>query len=560
PVNGGEARQLTTARFGATSPTWSPTGDAIAFVAAEDSDGADAPMTNGDQADERIIRQIRYRHDGVGYLERFNHIWIVPVNGGDATQVTFGDAYDGEPTWSPDGHSLVFVSNRRDDRARSSAETLYVVPREGGELRRLADDDAQFGQPSFSADASRIAFTGHLDFRANGRNIALWTIPAGGGEARNHTASHDRSIADGGMSDLYVGSDSRPVWIDSSTVLGLSSSEGATSIVSVDCTNDNVTERIGGRRRITAFAAANDGRIVFVAGDAHHPFELYIADTDGSNERRLTDHNQELLGEIHLSAPQELTVSAPDGTSIQAWILPPYGFDETSGVKHRLITQIHGGPHAMYGDALFHEMQLMAARGYAVLYCNPRGSVGYGEDFATTTRGRWGKSDMPDVMASVDAAVALGWVEDQRLGLTGGSYGGYLTNWIIGHSDRFKAAVTQRCVANFASFFGTSDIGYDFGEHEFGGVPWKDSDLLRKHSPITYVGAMTTPLLILHSEQDLRCPIEQAEQLFTSLKFLGREVGFVRFPEEGHDLSRSGKPSRRLARLHHLIGWFDRHL
>ncbi|MBA2277885.1 MAG: S9 family peptidase, partial [Chloroflexia bacterium] len=279
-----------------------------------------------------------------------------------------------------------------------------------------------------------------------------------------------------------------------------------------------------------------------------------------SNERRLTDHNQELLGEIHLSAPQELKVSAPDGKSIQAWILPPPGFDETSGVKHRLITQIHGGPHAMYGDALFHEMQLMAARGYAVLYCNPRGSVGYGEDFATTTRGRWGESDMPDVMASVDAAVALGWIDDQRLGLTGGSYGGYLTNWIIGHSDRFKAAVTQRCVANFASFFGTSDIGYDFGEHEFGGVPWNDSDLLRKHSPITYVESMNTPLLILHSEQDLRCPIEQAEQLFTSLKFLGREVAFVRFPEEGHDLSRSGKPSRRLARLHHLIGWFDRHL
>jgi len=164
------------------------------------------------------------------------------------------------------------------------------------------------------------------------------------------------------------------------------------------------------------------------------------------------------------------------------------------------------------------------------------------------------------VMTALDAVLALGWIDEHRIGVTGGSYGGYLTNWIIGHTDRFQAAVTQRCVANFASFFGTSDIGYDFGEREFGGVPWKQAELLRTHSPITYVEDMKTPLLILHSEQDLRCPIEQAEQLFTALKYLGRDVAFVRFPEEGHDLSRSGKPCRRLARLHHLIGWFDRYL
>jgi dipeptidyl aminopeptidase/acylaminoacyl peptidase len=215
----------------------------------------------------------------------------------------------------------------------------------------------------------------------------------------------------------------------------------------------------------------------------------------------------------------------------------------------------------MYGYDFFHEMQTMAARGYAVVFSNPRGSAGYGEEFCGTTRARWGESDMPDVIAALEAAIeTVDWIDTDRLGITGGSYGGYLTNWIISHDDRFKAAVSQRCVSNFHSFFGTSDIGVDFGEFEFGGVPWSDAELLLTHSPISYVDRINTPLLIMHSESDLRCPIEQSEQMFTALKYLEREVVFVRIPEESHDLSRSGTPSRRKARLSHIIGWFDKYL
>ena len=560
PVDGGEARQLTAARRGAAEPAWSPSGDAIAFVTESEADAETAPMTDGGQADERIIRHIRYRFDGKGYLERFTHVWTIALNAVEAVQRTHGDANDSQPTWSPDGQSIVFVSNRRPDRAQSSAATLFSIPTQGGDIRQLANDDARFDDPVFSPDGTRIAFAGYLDFNAVGRNVSLWTVGSGGGDGQNHTASHDRSLADGGMSDVFVGSDTRPVWRDAKTLLTLSSSEGTTSIVAVDLAKNSVRDVISGKRRIVAFMTTSDGRIAFVAGDGHHPFELFIADPDGTNERQLTRHNSAFLNEVGLSQLQDLAVTAPDGTPIQAWILPPFGFDPNAGVKHRLIVQIHGGPHSMYSHAMFHEMQLMAARGYAVVFCNPRGSDGYGQEFTSTTQGRWGESDMPDVMATLDAALALGWIDENRIGVTGGSYGGYLTNWIIGHTDRFRAAVTQRCVSNFDSFFGTSDIGYDFGEREFGGLPWTNNELLRKHSPITYVEAMTTPLLILHSEQDLRCPIEQAEQLFTALKYLDREVAFVRFPEESHDLSRSGKPSRRLARLHHLIGWFDRHL
>ncbi|HEU0164620.1 MAG TPA: S9 family peptidase, partial [Thermomicrobiales bacterium] len=256
----------------------------------------------------------------------------------------------------------------------------------------------------------------------------------------------------------------------------------------------------------------------------------------------------------------DLVATAPDDKEIQGWLIPPVGFDPTSDARHPVILEIHGGPHAMYGYALFHEMQLMASKGYAVVFSNPRGSNGYGEEFTTCTRGVWGEADSPDILAVLEKALELPWLDPTRLGITGGSYGGYMTNWIIGHDQRFKAAVTQRCVSNFYSFFGTSDIGFDFGAFEFDGLPWKDAAKLLKHSPISYVDQIETPLLILHSEQDLRCPIEQSEEMFTALRFLEKEVAFVRIPGESHGLSRNGTPSRRLARLHHLIGWFDSHL
>jgi dipeptidyl aminopeptidase/acylaminoacyl peptidase len=214
----------------------------------------------------------------------------------------------------------------------------------------------------------------------------------------------------------------------------------------------------------------------------------------------------------------------------------------------------------MYGNAFMHEFQLMAARGYVVVYCNPRGSAGFEEEFTTITRTRWGESDMPDVMAAVDWAIGQGYIDENRLGVTGGSYGGYMTLWIIGHTDRFRAAVTQRCVSNLHSFYGTSDIGYFFGEYQFGGNAWEQREHFMKYSPISYVAEMKTPLLIVHSEEDYRCPIEQAEQVFTSLKRLGREVEFVRIPGENHNLSRTGKPKHRIERLEYIVGWFDKHL
>jgi dipeptidyl aminopeptidase/acylaminoacyl peptidase len=563
PVSGGEAVQVTRQPFGASSPEWSPDGQTIAFLSGTEPAGEPGVPESAHKnvADERVLTKLRYRFDGRGYIERYAHIWWVPATGGAAKQLTFGDADDSAIAWSPDGRMIAFISNRTEERDTKSASLVYTVPAGGGEIRCLTPGEYNFDGISWSPDGTKLAIAGSDDPIARGaRNDNLWTVSAGGDDLTNHSKAWDFSIGDAGMSDVYMSSDQRPLWLDDTALLALVSSRGSTNVYRLDTRANNATAVTEGARRVIAVTASPGGeRIVYAAGTASQPFELFVANANGRRERALTSHTADFVNEVELAPAEEITFTSQAGDrEIQGWVLKPHGFRE--GVKYPLILQIHGGPHAMYGQGMFHEMQLMAARGYVVLFTNPRGSSGYGEEFTMCTRAAWGESDMPDVMGAVDALLAKGYVDETRMGVTGGSYGGYLTNWIIGHTDRFKAAVTQRCVSNLYSMIGTSDIGFNFGVYEFGGTPWADTDILLKHSPISYVDKMMTPLLIIHNEQDLRCPIEQAEQLYTFLKMQGRDVAMVRIPGEDHNLSRTGTPSRRLARLHHMLAWFDRHL
>ena len=556
-LDGGEAQQVSNLKYGAGTPSWSGEGTRIAFSAQDDPEPGTARMTNGDVADERVIRDLSYRFDGIGYLERYSHIYTVDLSTGEHQQLTTGSYLDSDPQWQPGGEVIAFVGNRRDDRKRYlTPRQILLVPADGGDVSTIDTDDVSFSDPSWNADGSKIAWIGHRDARNNTANDTLWTANADGTNVTNHTASWDVSIGDSGMSDVHGGSDGRPVW-RGSDVLVLASRQGTTHVYSVDTTREaEPTQLTTGDRRLGGFAVTTDG-IAFVAGTITRPKELFVQ--AGDEEIQISHANDAVLAEFVLSEAIDLEVTAPDGWQIQAWLLPPANREE--GVKYPAILEIHGGPHAMYSYDFFHEMQALTGKGYAVVFANPRGSAGYGYEFNATTRARWGESDAPDVLAALEAAAAtVDWIDTDRLGVTGGSYGGYLTNWIVGHDQRFKAAVTQRCVSNFYSFFGTSDIGVTFGEFEFGGVPWRDAELLLKYSPFSYVENITTPLLIVHSENDLRCPIEQAEQMFTALKYLEREVEFVRIPGEGHNLSRTGTPSRRKARLSHIIGWFDSHL
>ncbi len=571
-ADGGEAWQVTTLTEGVANCVWSPDGSSFAVVSKSTSE-TEATKDDGDQKDQdkdeeksdvRHITKIRYKADGEGFLDfKPKHLWLVPAFGGTPQQLTSADIDDADPVWSPNGREIAFVTNRSDGREINNVSQIWSIVATGKEERPvLGGDDANVDSPSWSPDGSQLAVIGNWNPRSGGaKNANLWVIPAGGGDARNLTGEFDRSIGDSGMSDVFTGSSTRPLWTpDGANLLTLVSDSGSTHIYRVSVDGGDVTRVTDGDRRISAFTLSDDGkRIAYVAGTATNPGDLYVANLDGSDEQQLTNLNDEFLGGVTLSTPEEFRVSSQsDGAEIQGWIMKPVGFEE--GRKYPMILQIHGGPHGMYANHMMHEFQLMAARGYVVVYCNPRGSSGYGEAFTTYTHKAWGEKDMPDVMAAVEHVISQGYVDENRLGITGGSYGGYMTLWMIGHTDRFKAAVTQRCVSNLHSFYGTSDIGFTFGEYEFGGTPWEQRELLMKYSPISYVENMTTPLLIVHSEQDFRCPIEQAEQVFISLKKLGRVVEFVRIPDENHNLSRTGKPKHRIERLEHIVGWFDKHL
>lgn len=570
PTSGGEARQLTFLPHGASAPVWSPDGQWLAFAApvgpleAEQEDGKVPPKV-------RVIDRLWYRLDGSGYIyERRSHLFLIHVDGGEPTQLTDGDWDESDPAWSPDGKHLAFVSSREEDRWRTPAPDVYTLAIEqgkAGELRRLTDGSLGCGAPAWSPDSQTIAFLGTLK-RHSGGHVDIYTVPASAQQAAATSLTHafegsfqDWTNTDGDARDEHLSPP--PVWSsDGQTIYALAAQRGATRVyvLSASGGNEQPATLSPGDVHVRDFSADRAGKhLALLIGDVSRPPEIFVTTTAAGGElKQLTARNEALFSQLKLGTLEKLSYTGAEGWPMEGWILKPPDFDPAK--KYPMILQIHGGPHTQYGYGFFHEMQVQAAHGYVVLFTNPRGSAGYGRDFSLAVRGAWGEVDSLDIMAGVDALLARGYIDEKRLGVTGGSYGGFMTNWLIGHFDRFKAAVTDRCVSNLASMFGASDFGWEFGDDEFEAVPWENLDRLMKYSPITYVKNMHTPLLIVHSEQDLRCGIEQAEQLFTALKYLGRDVLFVRFEGQSHGLSRGGHPKLRLERLRHGLNWFEKHL
>ncbi|MEZ4523908.1 MAG: S9 family peptidase [Thermomicrobiales bacterium] len=559
-VAGGEPWKITDFETGISGLSWSPDGGSIAVVSKDSAGDSDSDEDEDSQSDVKHITAIRYKSDDEGFLDmKPRNIWIVRPFDESREQLTSSDVHDTDPVWSPTGDHIAFVTNRTEERHSNSVSEIWTIAIGSGlEQPVFTGDDASFGAPAWSPDGSMIAAIGHREAVAGGSpDSHIWLASASGENEHIITGELGRSVGDSAMSDIYQGSDGRPIWSgDGGSLLFRTSDSGGTYIHRVPQSGGAIERLAEGRYRISGLSTSPDGsKLAYVKSTALNPGDIYVADTDGGNETRLTSVNEEFLSEIALSEPEAFWVDSPDGVPIQSWVIKPPGFNPD--LKYPMILEIHGGPHGMYAEAFMHEFQLLAASGYVVLYTNPRGSSGYGEEFTRDSHKRWGDADMPDVMAAVDHVVAQGYVDESRMGVTGGSYGGYMTLWIIGHSDRFKAAVTQRCVSNLYSFYGTSDIGWTFIDYEFGGLPWENREHYMKYSPITYVDKMTTPLLIIHSEKDFRCPIEQGEQVFISLKRLGRDTEFVRFPDENHNLSRTGKPKHRIERLEHILRWFD---
>ena len=558
PAAGGPSRQLTDLPDDCADLTWAPDGSGLVIVVKDRADPP--PQPDG----IRVYDRLGYQSDEGGLLDlRRKHLWWVPLVG-EVRRITDGDWDDSQPAFSPDGREIAFVSDRSADRARNTVEDVWVVGRDGEGSRRITDEQGSYGNPSWSPDGGWISCYGLA--RAMGSqaaNVRLWRFPAAGGPGTDLLGAWDRTVGSVVIGDLRGQTTTLPpTWDAAGRIYFVGSDQGAANLYSCAATGGDVRAVTRGAQHVvSASIDASATQFAAVIATAVNPGEVVTGSLSGlgSGEvRQITRLNDAFLAAHAIATPERVEFVGADGWTIEGWLLKPRDFDPDR--KWPLVLEIHGGPHTAYGHSYFHEFQVLAARGYAVLYTNPRGSHAYGDRFVAASIGDWGGNDYRDLMAGVDQVLGSGWVDPERLYVTGGSYGGFMTNWIVGHTRRFKAAVTQRSISNNVSAFGTSDIGWHFWQAEMGdATPWRDGHKLVDRSPLTYVTEIYTPLLILHAENDRRCPIEQAEQLFVALQVLGRESTFVRYPTDTHELTRSGKPTNRVDHCRRIVDWFDAH-
>ncbi|MBU7016967.1 MAG: S9 family peptidase [Theionarchaea archaeon] len=567
PFSGGEARKLTDFKGDINSYEWSPDGRRL-VCSFRKKDTEDIEREEDKQKKElgvvsRHITRVFFKADNAGYLpkERY-HLFIIDSSTGVSFQLTDHAIFDeGEPSWSPDSKMIVFTSNRQEDPDLDpDAVDLFVIPAEGGDFWKIETPPGLKDTPIFSPDGKWIAYLGSEGKGETWKNTSLWVIPVdGSGEAQNLTERYDFDISTRAINDVPGSLPLMPpTWAhDSRKIYVQVTTKGNTVLKSVSLKGE--IEPVIDDKGVTGSFTLdrNQKKIAYIHAHMKNPGEVVVYNIVDKSTLQVSCVNT-VFQELDLGDVEEVWFKGPHNNDVQGWIIRPPDFDKSR--KYPSILEIHGGPRMMYGNYFMHEFFFLAASGYVVYFCNPRGSKGYGEEHSKAILNKWGTCDYEDLMAWADFMEKKEYIDAERMGVTGGSYGGYMTNWIIGHTTRFKAAVTQRSVSNWVSMYGSSDFNWVF-QYEFGDQPpWDNVENWWQQSPMKYIGSAKTPTLIIHSEQDLRASREQGEQIFVALKRLGVDTELILFPEEPHGLSRTGRTDRRVVRLNHIKRWFERYL
>ena len=568
PFTGGEARRLTNVDGDINEVSWSPDGRKLLCVIRK-IDQEELEREEDEQKKKlgviaRRYERLFYKLDGEGYLPHERaHVWLVDARTGKTKQLTDHAVWDEfNPTYSPDGKWIAFFSNRADDPDLDPyAIDLFIMPADGGETRKIKTPEGPKKLASFSPDGKWLAYIGTEGKGVEYKNECVWIVPVDGSKpAKNLTQKYDFDATAMVINDFGAPETVAPVWSKNGRAIYFQVGiHGSSVLKSVSITSDDLREIVG-LGGVVGSVSFDDERmmVAYHYGQADDPGQVYARELGSGTTHILTRVNREVLDRIELGKVEEVWFKGPDKNRLQGWILKPPSFNPRK--KYPSILYIHGGPLTQYGNFFFHEFQALAANGYVVYFCNPRGGKGYGEDHAGAIWGAWGGADYDDLMAWADYMEKQPYIDTERMGVTGGSYGGYMTLWIIGHTKRFQAAITDRCVSNFVSEWGSSDLNWTFEYEVEAAPPYKDFKKWWDMSPMKYIGAARTPTLVQHYEGDLRCPIEQGEQAFVALKRLGVDTEFIRYPDEFHGLSRNGRTDRRIERIKHILRWFDKYL